>query len=200
MPHLPNIIIIGLTGMSGAGKSTVCGVFRENGFRVIDCDVIARKTAEKPEFLNEVRQRFSQRLLNADGSLDRPGVAGLIYNDKPSRDKYQRIIFPYIVYSVIEEIRKSEAPVLLDAPTLFESKLDMLCTKIVSVCAAENVCAKRIAARDNISYTQAVERISAQHNAEFFYKHSDYCIINDKTVRELYGSAQKIIDILKGEL
>lgn len=199
MPHLQNIII-GLTGMSGAGKSTVCEAFRGNGFNVVDCDIIARKVSQKPEFLEEIGSRFTQRLVKSDGSLDRPEVARLIYNDVSSRDKYQRIIFPYIVYDVIQNIRKSESDVLLDAPTLFESKLDMICSKIVSVCAAESVCANRIAARDNISLGQAIERISAQHNAEFFYERSDHFIVNDGTIRELYYKAEKVIDMLKGKI
>lgn len=186
--------------MSGAGKSTVCGVFRKNGFRVIDCDDIARKTAEKPEFLEEIGRRFSREYLNADGSLNRPAVAKLIYNDAASRDKYQRIIFPYIIYSVISDIRGSDSPVLLDAPTLFESKIDMICTKIVSVCADESVCARRIAARDNITPEQARERISAQHNAEFFRERSDHFIVNDGTKEELYDATEKIVNsILKTE-
>ncbi len=195
---LPNIIIIGLTGMSGAGKSTVCGVFRKNGFRVIDCDDIARKTAVKPEFLKEIERRFSRKLLNADGSLNRPVVAKLIYNDASGRDKYQRIIFPYIIHSVISEIRGSESAVLLDAPTLFESKLDMICTEIVSVCADESVCAKRIAERDNITSEQAMERISAQHNAEFFRKRSDHFIVNDGTKEDLYDKTEKIVNAILG--
>lgn len=193
-------IIIGLTGMSGAGKSTVCEAFRRRGFSIIDCDVAARSVAEKPEFLKEIGSRFSEKLLKADGSLDRPAVARLIYNDEASRAKYQRIIFPYIIYSVIGEIQAADGAVLLDAPTLFEARLDMICNKIVSVCAAESVCAERITARDNISFETAMERISAQHNAEFFYYRSDYFIVNDRTVDDLFGNAEKIIDIiLKGE-
>lgn len=191
--------IIGLTGMSGAGKTTVCTAFRERGFSVIDCDVIARKTAEIPAFLAEISERFSEKILRPDGSLDRPGAARLIYGDKCAKEKYQRIIFPYIIYNVIREVKKSGSAVLLDAPTLFESKLDMICTRIVSVCAAESVCADRIAVRDSITLEQAVSRISAQHNAEFFHERSDYFIENDGTVEELGGKAEKIIDmILKG--
>lgn len=203
MPHLKNIIIIGLTGMSGAGKSTVCEVFRGRGFSVVDCDVIARRAAEIPEFLEEISERFSEcsdQMLNPDGSLNRPEVARLIYSDENARDRYQRIIFPYIIYNVIQEIYKLGGLVLLDAPTLFESKLDMICAKIVSVCAAESVCAYRIAVRDNISHGDAMKRISAQHNADFFYERSDYFITNAGTVSELYDRAGLIIDmILKGE-
>lgn len=185
--------------MSGAGKSTVCGAFKENGFSVIDCDVIARRVADKPEFLAEIGSRFTQKLLTEDGALDRPAVAELIYNDERCRDKYQRIIFPYIVYDIIQEIKRAESDVLLDAPTLFEAKLDMICKGIVSVCAPIDICAKRIAARDGISGEQAAERLSAQHSADFFRGRSDFLIENNKTVKELYSAAAKIIDKLKGQ-
>lgn len=200
MPNPQNII--GLTGMSGAGKSTVCEVFLERGFSVIDCDNIARKAAENHAFLTEVSERFSDcfdKMLNSDGSLNRPEVARLIYGDKCVKEKYQRIIFPYIIYNVIQEVKNSDGAVLLDAPTLFESKLNMICSSIVSVCADKSVCANRIALRDNITLEQAVSRISAQHNAEFFYKNSDYLIENEGSAKELNSKAEKIIDmILKG--
>lgn len=182
--------------MSGAGKSTVSAAFCERGFSVINCDVIARAAAKKAEFLAEIAERFSHDLLNPDGSLNRPEVARLIYNDAASRDKYQRIIFPYIVYDILEKMRESESAVLLDAPTLFESKLDMICGGIVSVCAAERVCAERIAARDKISYESAMERISAQHNAEFFREKSDHVIVNDGTPEELQSKAETVINLI----
>lgn len=186
--------------MSGAGKSTVSEVFRGRGFSVIDCDVIAREAAKKAEFLAEIAGRFSRDMLKSDGSLNRPEVARIIYNDAASRDKYQRIIFPYIVYDILESIRSSESAVLLDAPTLFESKLDMICDRIVSVCAAGGVCAERIAARDNIPYESAAERLSAQHDTEFFYKRSDYVIVNDSTREDLRGRTEKIIDMIDDKL
>ena len=197
MLDLPNIKIIGLTGMSGAGKSTVSEMFRERGFSVIDCDDIARNAAKKPEFLTEIGSRFSQRLIRSDGSLDRPEVAKLIYNDKASRDKYQRIIFPYIIYDIIERIKASEGDVMLDAPTLFESKIDMICTEIVSVCADERVCAQRISQRDGISYESALERLSAQHNARFFNDNSDHFIVNDGTREDLCDKTDVIINKIR---
>lgn len=193
--------IIGLTGMSGAGKSTVCKVFRERGFKIVDCDGIARKAAEIPAFLTEISERFSEKLLNPDGSLNRVETARLIYHDESAKEKYQRIIFPFIIYNVIQEVKNSDSPVLLDAPTLFESKLDMICSKVVSVIADKSVCADRIAVRDKITREQAVSRLSAQHNEKFFCENSDYLIENDGTVEELSCKAEKIIDIiLKGVL
>ena len=191
--------IIGLTGMSGSGKSTVCNVFGERGFKIVDCDGIARKAAEIPEFLTEISERFSEKLLNSDGSLNRPEAARLIYHDENAKEKYQRIIFPYIIYNVIQAVKNSNSAVLLDAPTLFESKLDMICSAVVSVCADKNICAERIAVRDNITPEQAQSRLAAQHNEEFFKENSDYLIKNDAAVEELNEKAEKLIDIiLKG--
>lgn len=179
--------------MSGAGKSTVSEMFRKSGFSVIDCDDIARNAAKNPEFLAEIGRRFSQELIKTDGSLDRPKVAKLIYNDEASRDKYQRIIFPYIIYDIIRNIRGLESAVLLDAPTLFEAKVDMICTEIVSVCADKNVCAKRIAQRDNILYESAAERLSAQHGEKFFRDRSEHFIMNDGTRDELREKTEVVI-------
>lgn len=200
MLNLPKIMIIGLTGMSGAGKSTVCEVFKERGFSVVDCDKIARGTAKKREFLEELSERFSKELLNPDGSLNRGTTAKLIYNDEQARGKYQRIIFPYIIHEIICEIKRAYGTVVLDAPTLFESGADILCTKIVSVAADEEICVRRITERDKITSEQARERISSQHSAEYFKANSDYYIENNKTAAELREHAVRITDKIKGEL
>lgn len=197
MLDFPNIMIIGLTGMSGAGKSTVSEVFRTRGFSVINCDAIARNVARRREFLEEVAERFSPDMLRPDGTLDRPKVASLIYNDEVNRGKYQRVIFPYIIYDIIEGIHRAKSSVLLDAPTLFEARLDFICDKIVSVCADDDLCAARIAERDNISPEKARERISAQHDAAFFKKSSDYFIENNGTCEELRHKTEVIIDMIQ---
>ncbi|MCM1166837.1 MAG: dephospho-CoA kinase [Lachnospiraceae bacterium] len=199
MVNLPNIMIIGLTGQSGAGKSTVCAAFAERGFTVVDCDGIARKTADNGRFLGEISERFDENLLNADGTLNREKTAKLIFTDGEKREKYQRIIFPYIVNSIMREIRAAGGNVLLDAPTLFEAKLDMLCGKVVSVTADTELCERRITERDGITPERARERLSAQRGADFFRERSDYTIENNGTREELILRAAAIIDKLKGD-
>ncbi|MDE7360508.1 MAG: dephospho-CoA kinase [Oscillospiraceae bacterium] len=188
MVNLPNIMIIGLTGQSGAGKSTVCEMFAENGFTVIDCDDIARKTADNRRFLDEISRRFSEELLNPDGTLNRASTAKLIFTDEEKRGRYQRIIFPYIIYEIMCRIKSAKNKVLLDAPTLFESGLDMVCGKIVSVTADTDKCAERIVKRDGISPERARERLSSQHSAEYFRERSDCTIENNGTLEELISS------------
>ncbi len=199
MVDLPNIIIIGLTGQSGAGKSTVRGVFADNGFTVIDCDGIARKAADNRRFLNEIARCFSENLLNPDGTLNRAATAKVIFTDNEKRKRYQQIIFPYIINAVMNRIKSASGSVLLDAPTLFEAKLNMVCDRIVSVTADADKCAERIIKRDGITPEQARERLSSQHGAEFFKVHSDYNIENNGTLRQLIECTAAVIDKMKGD-
>ena len=200
MVNLPNIKIIGLTGMSGAGKSTVCDVFRRRGFSVIDCDKIAWEVAADRDFLNELQSRFPVRVLNSDGSLDRAATAKAIFGDEDKRRLYDRIIFPYIIYKIIREIRSAKGDVLLDAPTLFDAELEMICTAVIGVTASAEICAKRITERDNITPERAAERLSAQHGSEFFKEHCDHIIENNGTVGDLIERAERITDNLKGRV
>lgn len=200
MEHLPNIKIIGLTGMSGAGKSTVCGLFALKGHMIIDCDGIARKTARNPAFLDELQSRFPERLLNADGSLDRAKTAELIFSDSAKLEFYDRIIFPYIVYDVIREIKIAKNDVVLDAPTLFESGLDMLCTDIVGVIADREVCAERITLRDGISRDSARARLSVQRDGDFFRERCGFIIENNGEFPNFAKAAEELIDRMKGTL
>lgn len=200
MVNLQNIIITGLTGMSGAGKSTVSRTFEAAGFNVIDCDVIARRTAENRAFLSELRERFPDSPIKADGTLDRALTAKEIFTDGAKRRLYNGIIFPYIVYGIISEIKSKSGAVVLDAPTLFDSGLDMICAKTVGVIARSELCAERITKRDGITRDMALKRLSAQRGGEFFRERCDYIIENNGELSDITESAVKIADKLKGTL
>lgn len=200
MVNLPNIKIIGLTGMSGAGKSTMCEVFRKRGFSVIDCDKIAWEVAGDRDFLNELKIRFPVSVLNGDGSLDRAATSKAIFGDDGKRKLYNQIIFPYIIYKIIREICSADGDVLLDAPTLFDAGLEMICTATVGVTASAEICAKRITERDKITPERAAERLSAQYGADFFEKHCDHIIENNGAIEDFIEHAERITDNLKGRI
>ena len=143
MINLPNIMIVGLTGISGAGKSTVCGILRKGGFEIIDCDGIAREIADNRRFLSELQTRFNADVLNADGTLNRAETARLIFNDKGKLHLYNSIIFPYIIYDIIGRIRSSAKDTVLDAPTLFDCGIDMICNKIIGVISNREICRRK---------------------------------------------------------
>ncbi len=201
MTQLTNKKIFALTGMSGAGKSTVCKCFSENGFYVIDCDLVAREVVQTGyPALSELSRHLSSDLIRSDGTLDRRMTAELIFNDPIKRNLFNRIIYPYITYNIICKIKAAQSNILLDAPTVFEAKLQGMCDKIVSVCADTKICIKRIMDRDKIPYELAEARLKSQHNIEFFRENTDYCIENNGTKKELLESIQQIIsELSKGD-
>ena len=87
--------------------------------------------------------------------------------------------------------------VLLDAPTLFESRADDYCDLIISVTASEKIRAARIAQRDGITAEQIKDRFSSQHTEHFFVNHSDFIIKNDKSVDLLIEKAHEVADKVK---
>ncbi len=194
--------VIGLTGQSGAGKTTVCKVFDESGFAVINADKISRMVMEKGKpCLSELAECFGTDILREDGSLDRQKLADAAFNDTEKLEQLNAISHPYITSEILNMINKygSEGKryVLLDAPTLFESRADDFCDLIISVTAPEQLRAERIAARDGITPEQIKERFSSQHTEEFFIGHSDFIIKNHGTAEELIEKAKEVAEKIK---
>ncbi len=197
-----NAVLVGLTGMSGAGKTSACAVFREHGFAVVNCDLAARAVTEpgKPA-LREIAGRFGGEYLQEDGSLNRRGLGSLVFSDKAARLALNEIIYPYISYEmivrVISYINRGERFLLLDAPTLFESGTDALCDAVVSLTADREVCRSRIMKRDGLTWEQAEDRLSSQFPKEFYRSRSAFCIENNSSEEELKRKVSAAAEALK---
>lgn len=194
--------VVGLTGQSGAGKTTVCKVFDEKGFAVINADKIARVIMEKGSpCLAEVAECFGNRILLEDGSLDRQKLADIVFGDHEKLMQLNAISYPYITSEILKMINKyrdeNKRYVLIDAPTLFESRADDFCDLIISVTASEKLRRERIAARDGLTDEQIGERFSSQHTEEFFINHSDFIIKNNNSVEELIEKAEEVAEKVK---
>ena len=102
MNSLEGVMVVGLTGQTGAGKSTVSQVFADNGFAVINADLIARAVVEKgTKCLDEISDFFGSRILNEDKSLNRKALAKIVFTDKSKLDSLNTIIYPYITGWII---------------------------------------------------------------------------------------------------
>ena len=195
------MIVVGLTGQSGAGKTTVCDTFEKSGFAVINADIVAREVMSKgSKCLEETVNVFGDILLG-DGSLDRKKLAGIVFSDTDKLRIYENIIFPYIISSIKEKINifKKEMYnyVLLDAPTLFESKADNLCDIIVSVIADREIRIERILKRDSITLDEAESRLNSQKNDDFYIEKSDYVIRNNGSLSELENNTINVVNSIK---
>jgi|Cm1ome_4_1110797.scaffolds.fasta_scaffold08263_2 dephospho-CoA kinase len=202
MNSLSGVTVVGLTGQTGAGKTTISKIFSDNGYMVIDADKVARKVVEKgSNCLYEIEELFGREVLNADGTLDRKALAAIVFTDKTKLETLNTIMHPYITKEILRMIKENSNRgvklILLDAPTLFESHADDFCEIIISVLADENVREQRIIARDNISHEQARQRMDSQYSDEFFMSHSDYIIRNDGDIETVTKISREVSDKIK---
>jgi dephospho-CoA kinase len=196
-----NNVIIGLTGRSGTGKTSVCKVFKSNGFGIINADLIARQVVKRDSIgLKLLTDEFGKQILNNDKTLNRKLLGSIVFNNKEKLSKLNEIIFPLIIKSIQNQVNvlaKDYLYILLDAPTLFESDADKLCDYIIGIISDKEVLLKRIITRDNISQQSAKNRIDCQLDNDFFVKNCDFIITNNQSVQAFEKSAIDIIEIIK---
>ena len=160
-------IIIGLTGPTGAGKSTAAAAAKDFGLQVIDCDKSARAATEKgTDGLKALVAAFGDEILSPDGSLDRKALAAAAFVSPQKTELLNKTILPHIVKLVLAEADGKN--VLLDAPTLFESGLNSVCTAVIAVSADVEIRRERIIKRDGLSPDAAILRINAGKTDEYY--------------------------------
>ena len=195
-------MIIGLTGQTGSGKSTVCTILEKRGYYICDCDKISKEVmADGASLLYVLAKAFGDDILDGD-HLNRRLLADKAFREKDLTELLNSITHPAILKKCKEDMDKAFAEgykyAILDAPTLFESGADKLCDCIVSVCAPENVRLERILLRDKIRIDHAKTRMGAQKDEGFFIENSDFVIRNyppydlDEQVRELVEAIEKL--------
>ena len=187
--------VIGVTGGTGCGKSTVSSILKELGAKIIDADIVSREIVKKGQpALAEIKETFGGGVILADGSLDRKKLGAIVFADKKKLDILNKITHKYI----IEEITKAELSFkdgifIIDAALLFQTGLDKLCNKTISVVSGEDVRMKRLNERDGLTLNEAKNRISSQENEIYYKNHSDYVIENNGTIDELKSETERIL-------
>lgn len=178
--------IIGITGSSGAGKSTICEILQQKyDVKVINADKIARKLSKGgTNYIEEIAQRFGRDILDEEGELKRKKLAEIIYTDPEKRKQLNKCTFKYIKKEIEKEIReeKSASVIMIDAPLLYECELDKLCDHVIGVISKRELQIERIVARDNVDYEHAERRLDAQENNEFYISKCDEIIENNNDI------------------
>ncbi len=188
--------IIGLTGQTGAGKSTVLSCFEKNGVCVFNADLAVKKIYESGSAcLKAVAAEFGADIINPDQSLNRKLLAQRAFSSPESTQKLNSLVHPFVTALLLRMIKEVRPKVLIvDAPQLFESDLDAVCDVVISVVADEKTRLQRITERDGIDEKQARLRLSAQLDESFFREHSDYIIENNTGIASLLKKAKEISD------
>lgn len=192
---MTRVKLIGLTGQSGAGKSTAAELFEENGMTVINADALVAEIYESsPACLKSVAASFGADIINPDGTLNRKLLALRAFESKENTALLGAIVHPFVIAETLKILKTLSGTVVFDAPQLFESNMDAVCDVIVSVTADEGVRAGRIIERDGLTREQARERISAQHSEEFFRSHSDYILENNGNIARFKAQTSALIE------
>ena len=175
--------IIGLTGLTGAGKSTVAQKLMAYGCYHIDADKVAREVINNNENVkNKLKEHFGDDVINPDGTTNRPLLASRAFANEESTNALNEITHPAVteeIKSIIGDMEEvGYRGVIIDAIALFESGEDALCDFTVAVVAPKEIRLQRIMKRDNITEEKALERINAQKDESFFTSRADFVLWN----------------------
>lgn len=171
--------VIGITGPTGAGKTTALLELEKRGFEVVDCDRLYHQMLRTDA---QLRQRLTDAFGNvfgADGQLDRRALAARVFGDKKELEKLDRIVFPAVYAAVEQKIANCRRKgLVIDAINLIESRLGELCELTIAITADPAVRVKRIMQRDGLSEAQALARVNAQKPDKFYRKHGTFLLEN----------------------
>lgn len=173
-------MIIGITGGTGCGKTTLLDVIREKGGLVLDCDAIYHELLRTDkDLLAAIEARFPGTVEN--GQLQRKKLGAIVFNDKAALEDLSHITGGAIGRELNRQLSTNPALAAIDAIRLFEGGLHKRCDLTVAVTAPEEIRVKRLMARDNITEEYARNRIAAQPSEEEFARRCDYTLRNDST-------------------
>ena len=178
-------MIIGITGGTGSGKTTVLNLLRDAGALVLDCDEIYHRLLQTDTaMLQAISQRFPGSV--TDGQLNRKKLGAVVFSDKAALLDLNRITHSAVKKEVISLLSAKPKLAAIDAIGLFESGLAELCQITIAVTAPIEDRVKRLMARDHICEAYAKSRIAAQPSAQAFSALCDYTLENNGTQAEFH--------------
>ena len=161
------MIVVGVTGGLGTGKSTVARMFAALGARVLDADVIAHEVMEPKRLAwRQIVETFGEEVLGEDGTIDRKALGERVFRDPDARRQLERIVHPRVIRHLKEHLGKLKRNrrvkvVVLDVPLLVEAGLHGLADVLVVVTAPPEVQRERLLAK-GVSGAAIAQRIAAQ--------------------------------------
>ena len=190
---------VGLTGVIGAGKSTVADLFSQKGAVVIRSDELARQVIEPqtPGF-QQVIDRFGKDLLNAEGYIDRAKLAQIVFKDDAALKDLENIIHPLVrskTNQIIDQ-HTSETIIVNEIPLLLEKKMESLFDFLVIVISSEKNRLERLAHR-GLTAEQATARMAKQVSDDERKAAADFLIVNDGNLDQLEADVEKIWQTLQ---
>ena len=192
--------IIGITGSSGSGKSTISKIVADelNGKLIVADDVVKKMQQPGTNYFIDIISLVGEEYLDDKGFLNRKKLATLIFSDAEKREGINNLTNKYVVEEIKKEIRNSSCDyVIIDVPLLIESGLDKRCDLIIGVIAKKRIKIKRICMRDNITKKEAKDRLKVQPDDSFYKLNIENIIENNGGEHDkLLGRIREILQKL----
>ena len=197
------MLVIGLTGNIGCGKSSLSQIFAQQNIKIIDADIIAREIYNDEKLLSEIYKVFGSNIKNNDGSLNRKALGRIVFNDDEKLIALNNLTHPKIKENILKKVEKYKTQgkkiVAIDAALLIEDNYLPYIDKLILVTCKKDIQIKRIIARDNCTEKEAISRINSQMSQEDKAKFADYIIDNSGSFENLEQQVLEIISVLQGE-
>lgn len=188
------MLVVGLTGGIGSGKSTVARLFAEKNVTIIDTDQLARDLTQPDQSaLQEVIKLFGQTILLSNGSLNRSKLRTIVFSDEKKRLQLEKILHPLIRIEVERQIKSSDSPYcIVVIPLLFETERNPLIQRVLVVDTTKELQLSRTATRDNVSPNDVDAILKSQVSREKRLKLANDVIQNDGIIEDLIPQVEKL--------
>ena len=186
-------MILGITGGTGCGKTTLLGLIQDRGGLILDCDQIYHRLLRSDEaLLHAIESRFPESF--SQGNLERKKLGKIVFSDPAALEALNEITHQAVRGAGVEELKNKPPLAAIDAIGLFESGLNTLCDLTIAVTAPLEDRVARLVARDGITEDYARSRIAAQHEEEWFRARCDHVLENHGTREEFQKKCITFLD------
>lgn len=184
------MLVAGLTGGIGCGKSTASECFIALGVPVIDADQVARQVVEPgSEALGKIAAHFGDQLIQADGTLDRPALRRIVFDNERERNWLETLLHPLIRDRILDTLEQLDQDghsyAILASPLLLETDQHLLISRVIVVDVPESTQIERTMQRDGMEEAQVRQILAAQMDRDERLKHADFVLNNNGSPEEL---------------
>lgn len=188
------MLVIGVTGGIGSGKTAATDRFQEHGITVVDADLASRVIVEpgRPA-LKAIADHFGPHLIAADGSLDRRALREIVFADPAQRKWLEQLTHPLIGQEIVSQIQASTSPyTILASPLLLESSQHQMASRVLVIDVPVELQIARTVTRDETTEAGVKAIIAAQMSRQARLSKADDVICNDQDLNHLHNEVDTL--------
>jgi len=197
------MLILGITGNIGSGKSTACEILKGMKGYIINADELSHEVIlrGKPAF-DEILAEVDSNILADDGEIDRKRLGAIVFSDAEKLKKLTRIVHKYVIEETrgkIGLIKRNPGEykfITIDGPLLFEAGMEKLCHYTILVSASEKTRLERVVKRDGLTFDDARKRSRSRKDTDEYSDAVDFIITNDRDFETLNEQVKRCVESL----